>query len=158
MSREEHDPTQARPEDAQHTLHGSCLCKSFRFELRGPVRFLKNCHCSRCRKMTGGAFATYARARADALHVLSGRDALTLYERQPGNFIAFCRICGSLVPYPPPGSLEVEFLAGLLDDDPGLKVSFEIYVGSRASWSRLDEGVPQFDEQTTGAASRVPGT
>jgi hypothetical protein len=138
------------------TLRGSCLCQSFRFELRGPVRFLKNCHCSRCRKMTGSAFATYARARADALHVLSGLDALTTYERQPGNVIAFCRICGSLVPFPPAGSTEVEFLAGLLDDDPGLNVSFEIYTGSKAPWSRLDDGVPHFDEQIVTAVPAAP--
>lgn len=147
MASEEHEARRTGPNDLERTLHGSCLCKNFRFELRGPVRFLKNCHCSHCRKMTGSAFATYARARADALHVLSGQDALTTYERKPGNVIAFCRICGSLLPYPPPGSIEVEFLAGLLDDDPGLGVSFEIYVSSRASWSRLDAVVPHFDEQ-----------
>jgi hypothetical protein len=158
MSSDEREARPTRPEAPQRTLRGSCLCKSFRFELRGPITFLKNCHCSRCRKMTGSAFATYARARADELHVLSGRDALTTYERQPGNVIAFCRICGSLVPYPPAGSLEIEFLAGLLDDDPGSSVAFEIYVSSRASWSRLDAAVPHFDEQISGPCPSLPGT
>jgi hypothetical protein len=130
-------------------IHGSCLCKDFRFVIEGPIRFLKNCHCSFCRKMSGSTFATYARASAAHLRVLAGADAITTFERRPGNVIAFCRRCGSLVPYPPPGSAEVEFLAGLLDDDPGVKVSFHIYAGSRAPWCELSDGLPQFEEQLT---------
>lgn len=131
------------------SLNGSCLCQGFRFVIEGPIRFLKNCHCSYCRKMSGSTFATYARASAAHLRVLSGADAITTFERRPGNVIAFCRRCGSLVPHPPPGSAEVELLAGLLDDDPGVKVSFHIYTGSRAPWCELSDGLPQFEEQLT---------
>jgi len=102
---------------------------------------------SLCRKMTGSTFATYARAETTALAVLSGADAVSTYERRPGNVIAFCRQCGSLVPHPPQGSPQVEFLAGLLDDDPGVGISFHIYTGSRAPWHELDDDLPQFDEQ-----------
>jgi hypothetical protein len=128
-------------------IRGSCLCGSFRFEIRGPILFLKNCHCSRCRKMTGSTFATYARAETKALAVLSGADAITTYERRPGNVIAFCRQCGSLVPHPPEGSAQVEFLAGLLDDDPGVGLSFHIFTGSRAPLHEIGDDLPQFDEQ-----------
>jgi hypothetical protein len=125
---------------------GSCLCGSFSFAIAGPVRFLKNCHCSRCRKMSGSTFATYARAWTKDLRILSGADELTLYERCPGNVIAFCKRCGSLVPYPPEGSAQVEFGAGLLDDDPGVGVEYHIYVGSRAPWCEIEDGLPQFEE------------
>jgi hypothetical protein len=69
-------------------IRGSCLCGDFRFEIQGPILFLKNCHCSRCRKMTGSTFATYARADINTLKVLSGADGITTYERCPGNVIA----------------------------------------------------------------------
>jgi hypothetical protein len=97
--------------------------------------------------MTGSTFATYARADTDALMVLSGSDAITTYERCPGNVIAFCRRCGSTVPYPPKNSPQVEFFAGLLDDPPLVAVAFHIYVGSRAPWHEIDDPLPQFDEQ-----------
>ncbi|MDB4975252.1 MAG: hypothetical protein JWN48_3593 [Myxococcaceae bacterium] len=126
-------------------LRGSCLCGSFRFEIAGPLRFLKNCHCSRCRKMTGSSFATYARAYTRDLTVLSGADAITTYERAPGNVIAFCQRCGSLVPHPPPGSAQLEFGAGLLDDDPGLDIAYHIYVDSRAPWCELNDDLPKFE-------------
>ncbi|HEX5655877.1 MAG TPA: GFA family protein [Polyangiales bacterium] len=50
---------------------GSCLCGQFRFTIDGPIRFLKNCHCSRCRKMSGSTFATFARAYTRDLRVLA---------------------------------------------------------------------------------------
>jgi len=132
-------------------LRGSCLCGSFRFELRGPVLFLKNCHCSRCRKMSGSTFATYARAQTKDYFILSGADAVTTFERSPGTVIAFCQRCGSLVPHPPPGSPLLEFGAGLLDDDPGVGVAYHIYVGSRAPWCELADDLPKFD-----AMGRLP--
>jgi len=103
--------------------------------------------------MTGATFATYARAETKALHVLSGAEGLTTYERCPGNVIAFCRRCGSLVPYPPENSPQVEFLAGLLDDPPHVSPSFHIYVASRAPWHEIEDGLPQFLENVVAAMS-----
>jgi hypothetical protein len=98
--------------------------------------------------MTGSTYATYARAETKTLVVLSGADGITRYERCPGNVIAFCRRCGSTVPYPPEDSPQVEFFAGLLDDDPGVAVAYHIYVGSRAPWHEIiGDDLPQFDEQ-----------
>jgi hypothetical protein len=129
----------------QTRFRGSCLCGNFRFEIAGPIQFLKNCHCSQCRKMSGGSFGTYARAETKHLRVSSGADDLIIHERRPGNRIAFCKTCGSLVPYPPPGSPLLEFGAGLLDDDPGVGVAYHIYVGSRAPWIEVHDDVPQFE-------------
>jgi len=130
-------------------LCGSCLCENYRFEIAGPLEFLKNCHCSRCRKMSGSTFLTLARGRTDGFRVLSGADALLTYRRTPNSEIAFCKRCGSLVPYPPPGSLLIEFGAGLLDDDPGIGVAFHIYVASRAPWCELRDDLPKYAEQRT---------
>jgi hypothetical protein len=126
-------------------IPGSCLCGSFRFEIAGAIQFLKNCYCSRCRKMSGASFSTYARAKTKDLRVLSGADAITTYERSPGNMIAFCNRCGSLVPHPPAGSALLEFGAGLLDADPGVSIAYHIYVGSRAPWVEVNDGRPQFE-------------
>ncbi len=97
--------------------------------------------------MTGSTFATYARSETNTLRVTSGADAITTYERCPGNVIAFCQRCGSLVPHPPEGSPQVEFFAGLLDDDPGVGISFHIYADSRAPWHEIHDDLPRFAEQ-----------
>ncbi len=41
-------------------IHGSCLCKRVRFEIRGALGRSSHCHCSMCRKAHGAAFGTYA--------------------------------------------------------------------------------------------------
>jgi hypothetical protein len=122
------------------------LCGDYRFEIAGPIILLKNCHCGRCRKMSGGTFATFARAYTQDLRVLAGSDALTTFVRSERWTIAFCNRCGSVVPNPPPGSPLVEFGAGLLDDDPGVRISYHIFVASRAPWCELEDELPKFDE------------
>ena len=43
---------------AEQTLHGSCLCKSVRYEVSTPFARFGHCYCSRCRKATGGVDCT----------------------------------------------------------------------------------------------------
>ena len=37
---------------------GSCLCGGIQYEVRGSLGDIIQCHCRRCRKATGTAFAT----------------------------------------------------------------------------------------------------
>jgi hypothetical protein len=131
------------------TTRGSCLCGDYRFAIEGPILLLKNCHCSRCRKMSGSTFATFARAYAKDLRVLSSEHAIATYVRSESWTIAFCTRCASVVPHPPPGSEWVEFGAGLLDDDPGVRIGYHIFVASRAPWCELDDELPKYDDLTT---------
>ena len=38
-------------------IKGSCLCGGVKFEIRGSKGPFELCHCNRCRKATGSAFA-----------------------------------------------------------------------------------------------------
>ncbi|MDB4991575.1 MAG: aldehyde-activating protein [Myxococcaceae bacterium] len=96
--------------------------------------------------MSGSTFATFARAYTKDLRVLSGESAVTTFVRGDRWTIAFCNRCGSVVPHPPPGSSLLEFGAGLLDDDPGVRIGYHIFVGSRAPWCEINDELPQFDE------------
>ena len=59
---------------------GGCLCGSVRFEITGPIRNIVHCHCSRCRKAQGSAFATNGIMNAAGFSLPGGQDALTGYE------------------------------------------------------------------------------
>ena len=56
----------ARPAAGQRvrkpTATGSCLCGAVRYEVRGPLRQVVNCHCGQCRKFHGhyGAYSSAA--------------------------------------------------------------------------------------------------
>lgn len=73
-------------------LLGSCHCGAVKFEVRTAVTPATRCNCSLCRRK--GALMSPLVA-ADELTVLSGSDALTLY--QFNTHVAkhyFCRHCG----------------------------------------------------------------
>jgi hypothetical protein len=54
-------------------LHGSCLCRGVRFEITGPLRPARNCHCSMCRKQQGAAFRSAARISAADLRWIKAK-------------------------------------------------------------------------------------
>ena len=82
------------------TLKGECLCGQVSWELAGPYEFFGMCQCSRCRKVTGAAFATNLFVKADQFNWISGEDNTGKYALEPPNTFgnAFCKNCGSRAP------------------------------------------------------------
>src|SRR5919198_3537468 len=103
-------------------IHGRCLCGEVAWEAPGPLEFMSHCHCSRCRKSHGAAFATYCMAAVETLRLTRGEDAIVRYESSPGMRRPFCRRCGSVVPdRENVWNGQVFLPAGPLDDDPGAR-------------------------------------
>ncbi len=133
-------------------LAGSCLCGSVAFAIEGRLTPIQLCHAKRCQKFTGSAFSPELAAKKSRFRWIRGDDLLTLYEapllREPPPLRrAFCRVCGSPMPVPLEGTDYVVLLAGVLDDDPGTEPFRHIFVGQRASWDEITDGLPQFSEQ-----------
>lgn len=127
---------------------GSCLCGRVAFELGGELSGMSNCHCSMCRKIHGGAFATYM--RADTLAWTNGEDLVEHYESSPGFVRAFCNCCGSVLPhYSPKRDLWV-LSPGLLDDDPGVKPVAHIFTESKAPWYEIEDDLEQLEQYGAG--------
>lgn len=97
-------------------LRGSCLCGGVRYEISGPLSYPLNCHCSMCRKAHGAAFRSRARIKADH----------------------FCRFDHDPRFYGLP--------LGALDDDPGIKPGFHVFVAYKAPWYDITDELPQFAE------------
>jgi len=73
-------------------LHGSCHCGAVKFEVRTPTTSATRCNCSLCRRK--GALMSQGFA-ADQLKIVSGEDALTMYQfntRVAKHY--FCKHCG----------------------------------------------------------------
>jgi hypothetical protein len=62
-------------------------------------------------------------------------------------FRAFCSRCGSPIYSRRPGVPDVLRLRlGLLDDDPGRRSLAHFWVGSKAPWFEIVDGLPQFEK------------
>jgi hypothetical protein len=116
------------------TIKGSCCCGGVRFELFEPPLLMGTCHCSRCRKAGSGV---YAYVRAEAFHWLAGRELLTHYRPKPPFRLtrSFCKRCGASLGDPESGRI-LAIAASCLDDDPGVRVSFEEYVPDAPPWDK----------------------
>jgi hypothetical protein len=137
------------------TLHGSCLCRGVRFEISGPLRPARNCHCSMCRKQQGAAFRSAARISAADLKWIGGEDLVKFYESSPGTFRGFCGVCGSPIinsfdersrsaAFRPAAVSEYGVALATLDAD--VRPGFHIFVGSKAPWFEVTDDLPQYQD------------
>ncbi|MFI5314998.1 MAG: GFA family protein [Myxococcota bacterium] len=108
------------------------------------------CHCSDCRRASGSAFAANAGVARQDFRVAAGTDLLRSYESSPNKFRWFCSRCGSpiytVIPSEPNG---VRIRLGTLEDDPGIRPDFHIFVGSKAPWHAITDELAQFAEWPT---------
>jgi hypothetical protein len=125
---------------------GGCLCGSVRFAIQGPIRNIVYCHCSRCRKAQGSAFATNGIVRADAFTLLSGAELLTGYESSPGQTKYFCKTCGSPILSRTESLPEqVRVRLGTIDSDIVERPTAHIFASSRANWEEISDDLPQYE-------------
>jgi hypothetical protein len=104
------------------------------------------CHCSQCRKVSGAASNAVIVVPETDFRWLAGETLGQRYARPSGWQTVFCRSCGSPLPQKLRGAAAYWVPAGLLDDDPGLRIGAHIFVGSRAPWDEISGSAPRFDE------------
>jgi len=124
---------------------GRCLCGAIEFEVELVAEKVFNCHCSRCRRAHGSAFATQVFAKGETFKFIKGEDKISEFKERPG-VRAFCSECGSrLMNYLPRKSRYLSIALACLDDDT-LKPVAHVYVGSKAHWHTPSDDIPGFDE------------
>ena len=126
-------------------LRGRCACNAVAYEVRDEFVAAYNCHCSNCRAMTGSAFLPWGDIEREKLTVAKGAESL-LVEGDPGAAHAMrCRECFSLLYWTPrEGYFRVAY--GTLVDEPTLKPTGHMFVGSKAPWHEILDDLPQYDE------------
>lgn len=132
-------------------IRGSCLCGAVRYEIAAPPRQITHCHCSRCRKAHGAAFATYAAVAADAFRYVTGAERVVRYLSSPVVERCFCGVCGSNLAFVSAATpAEIWVPVGGFDADAGMRASSHIFVGSKAAWHDIADDLPQYRENLPG--------
>ena len=129
-------------------ITGGCLCGSVRYEVTQAPVWSHNCHCSRCRRAGGAAFASILFFPEEAFSYASGEELLSRFKVPEAESFThvFCSRCGSSLPFSSkvPGLVGVPM--GTLDGDPGSGPRAHIFVDSKAPWYTIGDGLPQYAE------------
>ena len=126
---------------------GSCHCGAVRFEVAEDFSVVRVCHCTTCKKLSGGVGTTNGRSRTEAIEILEGRDLIQTYRPEEGSAKSFCSRCGSnLFGGGWPDSEHTSVRISTLDSPFDRKPEAHIFVRSVAAWEVLpDDGVPRHD-------------
>ncbi len=127
------------------SITGECFCGEVQYQVDGKLRDARSCHCSRCRKAFSSQASAYALVEPSQFSWVSGEELLTSYVGQHGFGLQFCKVCGSTVCGIYNGEVHGVTL-GCVNGDPDIELGIHIYVGSKASWEKIPEGVQQYVE------------
>ena len=127
------------------TITGGCFCGDITYAVEGNLRDARSCHCSRCRKAFSAQASAYAQVDASQFRWCSGEDQLATYTGEQGFGLQFCRRCGSTLCGTYAGQVHGVTL-GCIDGDPHVEIGYHIFIGSKAAWEKLPEGIVGYEE------------
>ena len=130
--------------DEARPLRGECYCRAVAFTVQDAFDYAFCCHCGECRRRTGAASKPFAGIRTAALAITRGEDAILRLGDAIGHH-ASCRRCGSLLYSRVRDGAYVHVPLGVLIDPPTVTPSAHIFVGSKAPWDLICDGLPQFE-------------
>ena len=128
-------------------MQGSCLCGGVRFEVTAPFDGVAHCHCTSCKRLSGGGATTSGLVASSAIEILEGEELLRTYQPADGRAKTFCSACGSNLfgagwPESEVAAVRLPAIDFGNDRTPGA----HIFVRSVAPWETLPEdGLPRFD-------------
>lgn len=127
------------------SITGECFCGEIKYELGGSLKDARSCHCSRCRKAFSAQASAYALVEPSEFTWLSGEEQLSSYVGEHGFGLQFCSNCGSTLCGIYNGVVHGVTL-GCVNGDPEVEIGMHIYVGYKAKWEVIPEGVIQYSE------------
>jgi hypothetical protein len=126
-------------------ITGECFCGEIKYEVNGSLRDARSCHCSRCRKAFSSQASAYALLENKDFKWLCGEELLTSYLSKHGFGLQFCSRCGSTLCGVYNRTIHGITL-GCVNGDPKVELGRHIYVGSKASWETIPDGIPQYQQ------------
>jgi hypothetical protein len=126
-------------------LEGTCECGAVRYQVADEFRYAANCHCSNCRASTGSAFKPFAGIERAQLEVTKGADKLLIWGDADNNHTR-CAVCGSLLYSVVRDGRYVHVALGSLADEPSIRPTEHIFVGSKAPWFEITDELPQREQ------------
>lgn len=120
---------------------GGCHCGALRYRLEGDLTDVAHCHCSICRRVSGGLVVTWLTLPRKGFQWMAGEPKRYVAPASCTRF--FCGDCGAHVALETTHSpLSIDVTVGTLDRSEQVRASRHIWTGSRLPWLHLDEELP----------------
>ena len=110
---------------------GRCLCGAVTFKTKATSHEVHACHCSMCRRWTGGPLMYIHTEGAPAI---TGADQVSIFRSSDAGERGFCKTCGSILFWKVAGEDQYAFMAGALDDASGLVLTREIFIDDKPAF------------------------
>ena len=129
------------------THEGGCFCGAIRYSIKGPIPPGAHCHCSMCRKSSGGTLVTWVMVPMERFTVTRGEPAI--YKSSEEAERSFCSNCGTQLIFRSKSEpLSVDITVSSLDEPQNHPPDRHIWSRSRLPWVRMDDGLPEYSRFT----------
>jgi len=130
------------------SLAGGCHCGYVQFRVDQDVLDdVANCHCSICRRCSGGTFVTWATLPRERLAWVTHAPAS--YRATPESERYFCPRCGAqLALYTDLAPHTIDITVSTLDRVDSFPPKKEIWVRNKIAWVKLSDSLLHEDEET----------
>ncbi len=122
-------------------LKGSCLCGDITFQTDAAPLGASMCHCSQCRKQSGGIWSSAYVAEID----LTITGDVLWYEASASAKRGSCPRCGSFLFWKAHDEDTISFALGAVDGPTGLELTKHIFVRDKGDYYTIADDVPQRD-------------
>lgn len=127
---------------------GGCFCGAVRYEIKGKLRGVVNCHCSQCIKLNGN-FGPHSKALKSQM-TLTKNDSLDWFEISDKVRRGFCRKCGSGLFWDNIEQDSLGIIAGSIDMPTGLTTIGHIFVEGKYDFYEITDKHQQFKGSSEG--------
>jgi hypothetical protein len=143
LKREEPVTNPEKP--GNRALAGKCLCGAVEYAVADQSSTPRTAIARSAGERRVQPFAGIER---DKLRLTKGGDNLLTFGDETGNDVR-CKRCGSLLYSVVRDGAFVHVALGTLVDDPTIRPTKHIFVGSKAPWLMITDDLPQFEEHVT---------
>lgn len=129
------------------TFHGHCSCGAVQYTIPNKIKNVVNCHCSICRKLTGGAFASYVIVDAADYRIEQGEESLAVYHKADSTAQKhFCKHCASPMfnTNPKYGDIKIIYL-GTFAEGYDFVPRMNTYCSTRLDWLEHPLDIPNWE-------------
>jgi hypothetical protein len=133
---------------SEEAIHeGGCLCGGVRYRITGTIPPAVHCHCSMCRRGSGGTVVTWVSVPLNRLRFTDGEPKV--YPSSGHGRRSFCPTCGAQLTFYSNNDPEfIDVTVVSLDAPENHPPDRHNWTSGRLPWLHVDEHLPQYPEWT----------